>query len=118
MDSESEDHIQYDSVRFTSQAVAEVDRGRAVIRVPRGEIISLELAYGCGSERPIIMVLIGVSLLALGVFPAILLLEMLAHGGAFPFKFLAAVAFTIPGVWFLDLVFRKRWMVKVHTRRE
>ncbi len=39
------------------------------------------------------------------------------RNGSVPAKFVTSVAFIIPALWLLDLAFRRRWYVCVHTRR-
>jgi hypothetical protein len=111
------DYLEHGTVRLGTEGAAEMDQGRAIVRIPRAEIVRLELQHGSGAERPLVCIALGliVTVIALAG-PAILVLAVLRHG-AIPGKLVTSVAFIIPAIWLLDLALRRRWYVQVHTRR-
>ena len=113
-----EDYDQLESVRFGSDGAAEMDRHHRVIFVPREEIVRLEAAYGSGAERPVLLLSLGLVFAALAVALVTTLALALSRGGVrIPAELITGFVFLIPAWWLIDLSVRKRWFVRVHTRR-
>lgn len=108
--------LELESIRFDDEGAAEMDGNRRLVFVPRAEIVSIEAAYGTGSERPVVAIILGVVLLLIALTPVVMLVNLFRVGGTYEIKFLTAVAFAIPGLWLLDLGLRRRSFVRVVTR--
>ena len=111
------EYEQLETVRFSADGVSEMDQHRTVIFVPRAEIRRIELEFGAGAERP--LVLAGLGLVFLGVFVATtvtIILAVLRGGVTLPVEMITGIAFAIPAWWLLDLSFRRRWFIRVHTQ--
>jgi hypothetical protein len=110
-------YLEHGPVRIGTDGAAEMDHGRALVRIPRADIQRLELLYGSGAERPLICIILGV-VLAIIAFagPVMLALATIRHGSV-PAKLVTSIAFIIPALWLLDLAFRQRWYVRVQTIR-
>jgi hypothetical protein len=111
------EYLECGAVRVGADGVAEMDHGRALLRIPRTDVVRLELVHGSGAERPLVCIVLGMALAVIAFAgPLILALAVLRHV-AVPAKFVASIAFMIPAVWLVDLALRRRWYVLVHTRR-
>lgn len=110
-------HAQLATVRVAADGVAEMDGNRPLLFVKRADVIRIEAEYGAGAERPIVMLVLGLLMLAIAIIPVILFLAMLRSNVHLPEKTFTAVAFILPAGWLLDLSLRKRWFLRVHTRR-
>ena len=107
---------QLETVRIAADGVAEVDRHRAVIFVPREQVTRLEVEYGSGAERPVVLLL--VSLVCFGLAVGLMttfVLAIIQGGVRVPASLITGFTFLVPGWWFLDLAVRKRWFVAVYT---
>ena len=112
------EHEQLDSVRIGTEGAAEMDRHRRAIFIPRQEITRLELAYGSGAERPLVLIILGLLFAAVAVAIAIAAVVALGREEVFfPTKLVSGVAFVVPAWWLLDLSLRRRWFVRVHARK-
>ena len=94
-----------------------MDGERPLVRVPRAEIVRLEVRYGAGAERPLPMLILGILLFAIALAPLVMLVNLQRHGGRYHVEWIAAVACAIPAAWLLDLSLRRRWLLVVHQRR-
>jgi hypothetical protein len=112
------DYEQLECVRLSGEGAAEMDQHRRIIFVPRADITRLELQYGPGAERPLVMLILGLlcAALAVGSLLWIVLLFLRPGGPRTPIELITGVAFLAPAWWLLDLSLRKRWFVRVHTR--
>jgi hypothetical protein len=114
---EAPDHLQFDQVRFSASGAAEMDGERPLVFVPAADIVRVELLHGVGAENPFVTGALGVLLLGIAVFPVLWLVLALLRHGVFYDKAIAAVGFVFPAWWLLDLSFRRRWFVRLHTRK-
>src|ERR1043165_2456738 len=99
------DFLQHGNVRLSVAGAAEMDRNRTIVFIRRNEIYRVELSYGSAAERPVITFALAVILVGLSISPLILLAQAIRHGGAVQITFLTSVAFAIPAIWLLHLVF-------------
>lgn len=110
------DYIEYASVRLGTDGAAEMDGNRRLVHIPRAEVVRVEVVHGSAAERPWLSLILGVVLLAVALLgPTMLLLALLGRGTV-EAKFVTSIAFVIPAAWLLDLVVRRRWLLKVHGR--
>jgi len=110
--------LRYDSVKAWDAGIGEMDRTRAVVFVPRADVRSLELAYGSGAERPLVVILLAVAVLAVSVSPLLFLLAVLTFGGQMNGKLFYILSFTPLGLWLLRFALKKRLVLVVHTAKE
>ncbi|HET7433974.1 MAG TPA: hypothetical protein VFN10_04585 [Thermoanaerobaculia bacterium] len=110
---------QLDSVRIGEDGVAEMDQHRRIIFVPRDEILSVELVFRSGAERPLVTAVLGVVLIGVAVLSVALLVLAITRGGLkVPMSLITGIALLLPAWWLLDLSFRKRWCLLVRGRKE
>jgi hypothetical protein len=108
---------QLESIRISDDGVAEMDWHRAVIFVPRDEVLRLELGYGSGAERPLVTLALAIVCAVLAVtLMTVFALAMIRGGVRVPLSLVTGFAFLIPAWWLLDFALRKRWFLTVHTR--
>jgi hypothetical protein len=105
------------SIEISQDGLAEMNQRRRNVFVPRAEITRVELAYGLGSERPVLVGVLGVVMLLVGAFPLYGLSIWWREGGVFPGYAIMICAFLFLGVWLLIFAFRRRLHLRVHTRR-
>jgi hypothetical protein len=109
---------QLDSVRIGRSGVAEMDQGRAVIFLPRSDILRIELVFGSGAERPFIVAALGLVFAAVAVGSVVTaVLALLRCGARIPVALFSGVAFFVPAWWLINLGVRKQWYLRVHTRK-
>lgn len=114
---EAEEHAQLDTVRIAQDGVAEMDRHRRIIFVPREDVLRLELAYGSGAEHPLILAMLGIVCAVLAIASLVTFALAVTRGGVrIPASLITGVVFLVPAWWLLDLALRKRWFLRVHTR--
>lgn len=93
--------VRYLTLELTTEGIAEWDDHRHAVFVPRDAIVGIELRRGPGGERPIVQIVVGLVLLALGVT----LLGALAAAGGSPRTAgrvsVAGAPLTIVGVYLL-----------------
>jgi hypothetical protein len=109
--------LQYGSVKAWDAGIGEMDRTRAVVFVPRAEVRSLELAYAPGAERPLVVILLGVLVLAVSLSPLLHLLSVLAWGGRLKVSLFYILGFAPLGLWLLRFALKKRLVLVVHTAK-
>jgi hypothetical protein len=110
-------HREFASVRIGADGLAEMDRSRRILFVPRNEVHGLELVYASAAERPILTALMGVILLLLALFPFAFLFLVLTRGGSFHTAIFWLTGFAVPGVWLLWFAFKSRHVLLVHTAK-
>jgi hypothetical protein len=82
-------------VRCTPQGLAEVDSGSVVVQVQKDDVQALTLRHGLQAPHPVLQVLMGCALVALGYLPAAHLVQWFRRGGTF----FTIEAFVIPFVF-------------------
>jgi hypothetical protein len=111
-------------IEITENEVAEFDRNRKIVAIPKDQIEEISLEYGFSEERPITSIVIGFLLLLLGIgFGLIPIMGIILQitndelvGGSRNF---GVFAFAIPllflGAWFVFKTFKYRHFLKVVT---
>lgn len=119
--------IIYNSVCIKNDEIAELDEkytDKVVVAVPRDRCKKLLLKFGYASERPVVEILIGITLLAGGIYIALPLLENLinssisntAYISPQSSKFVALSFLYFPlAAYFFYLPFQKSYYVLVIT---
>jgi hypothetical protein len=117
MTTDSLERDQLDTVRIAAEGVAEMDRHRRVVFVAREDVIRLDVHFGPGAERPIVLLLVSLVCLTLAVgLMATFVMAVVKGGVRVPASLITGFTFLVPAWWFLDLATRKRWFVAVQTR--
>ena len=114
----TEKSFQRFSIELSDEGIAELDEGRRNVFVARPDISDVELRYGLGSERPLVVAALGSILFAVGLSPLIFLYQVLVYGGRFHVWMIAASAFLLLGFWLLRQAFQRRLYLLVSTSRE
>jgi hypothetical protein len=108
--------LQLDTVRFSDSGAAEMDQHRQAIFIPRAQITRVEVGYGSGAERPAVVIVLGLALIAVAIGSVVVMVLAIMRGGVrVPVALISAIAFTLPGWWLLDLGLRRRPFIRVHT---
>jgi hypothetical protein len=92
--------IEYGGIQISDTLMAELDGHRTLVAVKRSNIERATLHRGWQSQRPFILLLFGVGLLVIAVFPIRVVLHWLLEGGnlhvVWPF---AAVFILVVALW-------------------
>ncbi len=113
------DPAQYLSIRFTRESLDEVDEdGTRLVCLPKEGITSVALVYGQSEERPVVQLVAGVALMAVGLVFVVRILSWVLVGGTIVDVEAFGVALVPLGAWFLYRVFRKRHYLRVETTKE
>ena len=78
--------LELGNLRFDDDGAAEMDGKRRIVFVPRADIVSVEAAYGSGSERPLVVTVLGVLLLLIAITPVVMLVNAYRIGGTVEVK--------------------------------
>ena len=105
-------------VRFTNRSVSQLDGDRVSVSIPRDSIRHLSLGYGFQSERPLLQVLFGSIILAVGVWPVIRIARWLFFGGDLSTLEVLLVGFLIFGVWGVYSAVKRGYYILVETDRD
>lgn len=68
-------------IRFGSAAIAEIDSGRVMVEVKRADVTRMAICYGAQARHPLIQLIAGIVLVAIGIFPVWHVIRWVAHGG-------------------------------------
>jgi len=108
-------------VRISASEIAEMDGRRRLIRVSRKDVVALELAFTVGAERPVLTLILGFLLVALGFFPWVFLYFVLTRGGHVRTILFWLTPFGLLGGWLVWLASKRRQVLLVRmpndTRR-
>jgi len=119
--------IKLSTVRISQKGVAELDAGRESIFIPKEKIKSIHLLYGCGVQRPVVLIICALTLIVIPLYfflpPLWELFSSLAsskeHGGGRALQFFALPLALVPiGLWLLYSVFKKTFYLMIKTETE
>jgi hypothetical protein len=112
--SEESPVLERGNVRFSKDLLAEVDRGRPVLRVPKDHIQSIALRRGFKAARPVVQAGLGLLLLGGGLY--VLLGALLGSSGMIGRLFIGLVIMVIMGAWLLWGAFKRGYYLEVIAR--
>lgn len=112
------EHAELGAVRIAASEVAEMDGPRRLVRVPKEEVVSLELAEEVAAERPTVTMVMGFALVALGLFPWVFLFYVFTRGGHMEISLFWFTTFGLLGVWLIRLASKTRLVLLVRTERD
>ncbi|MDB6019806.1 MAG: hypothetical protein JWR19_4295 [Pedosphaera sp.] len=107
--------VAYLTVKASAEGVSEVSKGRILVFVNKAEIERIELSSGSGAENPVLQLVLGILLTALGASAVVPICLgnglMLRYGLGFIF-------FGLVGVWMIFEALQKRTYLLVSTRKD
>lgn len=102
-------------IRVSEDSIAETSSGRAVVVVPRVEILGLALRHGFASERPAAVFACGVLLIGIGAVFMRHLFMWFWYGGKIYVEEGFGIALIVLGWLVASSAFRRRYFVAVRT---
>lgn len=90
---------QYGNICLTNDALCETDRAQVLVSVPRERIRSVTLRNGIKVAHPILQILMGLVLVAIGGLPVVHVFRWATTGGTFVILEAAAAPLAFLGVW-------------------
>lgn len=111
--------LEHGGIRFSTDLLAEVDRGHPVIRIPREDVRRIALRWGFQAPRPIVQAILGIGLLLAGVYILVkIILELMAHGGEVSGRLLIALVIVgLLGGWLFFEAFKRGYYLEVRTEK-
>lgn len=97
------------------ERLTEIEAGRIMVLVDRKDIQHLRLRHGLVSPHPVLQLIAGAVLTALGYFPAAHFIDWFRHGGTFFEAEAYVVPFVIIGLWLGIGTFRRAYILDVAT---
>jgi len=105
--------VRFHNVEFSAQSVSLLDQQSNILSVAKKDVRKITLKYGFQSERPVIQVGFGVTLLFVGLyFIANFILHILINRIVYTTMLLSILLFPM-GIWFMVDGFRKRLYFEV-----
>jgi hypothetical protein len=99
----------------SAKGIAEMDRHRPVVFIPRDKLVRLTIAHASAAEQPLVVLAISIIALAVSVYPIIVLLNRLAYGGVLSGKLFLLCAFFPLAPWLIRLALKRRNILVAHT---
>lgn len=87
------------NICLTADALGETDRAQVLVSVPKKKIRSVTLRNGFKVAHPILQILMGLVLVAIGGLPVLHVFRWATTGGTFVILEAAAAPLAILGVW-------------------
>lgn len=115
MQSETAEIIDGHGIRATAEGLFEIDAGRLMAFVPRGEIVGVSLQYGPVVPRPLVQALLAGVLIVIGLSPLPFVLHWVSHGGTLVLETPWLFCLAVIGVWMLLQALRRGIYVAVET---
>jgi hypothetical protein len=113
--SSTESTISYLGVKVSTEFVSEVDNGRILASVKKADIQRIELASGCGAERPALQLGFGIAMTAL--LPIGLIPFLAGNWGLWRYE-TGFAFFGILGAWLIWETLRRRTYLLMTTRSD
>ena len=107
--------VEYSGVRVTENSIAETSAGRAVVTVPRADIVEIVLRRGVASERPALVFACGGLLMGIGAVFARHLIMWLWQGGVLYVEEGFGIGLIVLGGLVASSALRRRYFVAVRT---
>ena len=109
--------MEYGNVRITDDGIYELDAGRKVLHLPRESIESIRLRHGATSERPLLQLIFGLAILAIGLYPLEGMFNWFVRGGRMSWWF-ALILVNIPlGAWMIWAAVARGYFLSVQSAR-
>jgi hypothetical protein len=107
--------IELAGVRFTPDDVTELDGGQMMVKVPRRDIQGIVLRHGFHSAHPLLQVVAGAVLAAIGLLPTWHFTNWLLHGGTFITVEALLMGFVFIGPWLMVNAAKRGLYLEVRT---
>jgi hypothetical protein len=105
----------YLNLEVSEKGISEFSGGRRVVFVSREEIQTIEVHFGSNAERPLLQIIAGVLLAALGCAGAVMIFDNPGRGLRWGLGF---IIFGCLGVWMLWEAIHKSHYLLVLTRKD
>lgn len=104
-------------VRFSDKEIAELDRNRPVLRIPRDRIREIRLERGFQAARPLVQTVLGGSVLAACLWWGVtMIVNWLRGGGVLYIEFVVGfVTMALLGAWLVVHALRRGFYLAVQT---
>jgi hypothetical protein len=111
--------LEHGGIRFSTDLIAELDRGRSVIRIPREDVRRIALCWGFQAPRPFVQAVLGIGLLLAGIYILVrIIMELMAHGGQVVGRLLIGLVIVgLLGGWLLFEAFKRGYYLEVRTEK-
>jgi hypothetical protein len=107
--------IELAGVKFTPDDVTELDGGQVMVRVSRRDVRGMVLRHGFHSAHPLLQVLFGAVLAAIGLLPTWHFTNWLLHGGTFVSVEALLMGFVFLGPWLMFNALQRGPYLEVRT---
>ncbi|HWE95966.1 MAG TPA: hypothetical protein VG269_18530 [Tepidisphaeraceae bacterium] len=102
-------------IQFDAKSLREVDSGRVMVLLSRADIRRVTLRHGSPAQHPVVQVIAGFIMLAMGALPTLYFLHWMREGGRFILHIATMFLFPVLGVWFIYGGFIRRHYLDVET---
>jgi hypothetical protein len=114
------DKLKCSTVKISDAGISELDGASDLIFIPKDQIKSITLFYGCGVQRPIIQTLLSILLISVPTYLCIPPLFACLNtsepcGGKLLFIFIMPLIFVFFGIWMFIEVFKNNYYFKVKS---
>jgi hypothetical protein len=107
------DAIVYCGVECSGEWLREMDSDSSSLRIKRNEVKSVNWRYGLLAPSPILQIVFGVTLAAIGWFPVGMFVKWIRGGGAFPVALVYLIPIPAIGLWMALSAFRRGYFLEV-----
>ena len=115
MSSPPTQRFSYLNLEISEKGISELSGGRRIVFIPREEIQSIEVRFGSNAERPLLQIIAGIILTALGCAGAVMIFDNPGRGLRWGLGF---IIFGGLGIWMLWEAIHKSHYLLVITRND
>ena len=108
--------IGYAGICFTPDRVLELDGQRTVAAVPRADIWTVRLCYGVRAKHPLLLAVLGFTVLGVGLYQVPLVAEWFLHGGVLHEVQVGLLVNIFLGGWILWQACSRGYLLVIDTR--
>ena len=113
--SKGDGQVSYLNIVFSEKGVSEFNHGGRAVFIPKDEIQKIEVGYGSGAERPLLQIIIGSLLTALGCAGVVMIHDSGLRGARWALGF---IFFGALGLWCLYEAVKKTHYLKITCHKE
>jgi hypothetical protein len=107
--------VEYQGIRISGDLLNEIESGRVMLSLPMRDVRRVELVHGGVAERPLVEIIVGAALVAVGCWPLLHLAYWAMRGGVFIKDEAWIVAAGGVGAYMIWHALRKGWYLRVET---
>jgi hypothetical protein len=116
--SNAQPSLVFSGIRLDPDAIALLERGEVAKRVPRVDVVGLELRHGFLSRHPFVQMVFGVGVIWLGHFPVDTLIRRFREGDATLDIVILGTVLVPLGIWLIYDAFERGHYLDMRTRVE